>query len=175
SRPRRADQLRPLPPVAVDAAVAAGCYLATVAGPGKAAAGPRGLFVLAAVAAVPLGGGGRGPPVGAAGGGGGAPGGGPGGGRGTGALPYGQLVATYTCAALSAPGWRLLAVVGTAAGIVGSALAVGQRPSLIGVTALPFAVAYALGLGARARRDRIAMLEERTRRLVEAPEAAAGP
>jgi len=80
-------------------------------------------------------------------------------------LPWGQLVATYTLAALSPPVWRLLGVVGTAAGVVALTLSSGSSPSLIGIAALPFAGAYALGTGARARRDRIAMLEERTSRI----------
>src|SRR6266498_346103 len=88
-------------------------------------------------------------------------------------LPYGQLVATYTFASLSPPTWRLLGMVGTVTGIIVSVLALGRGFSLVAITCLPFASAYALGTGARARRDRIAMLEERTRRLAQAHEAAA--
>src|SRR6266536_403740 len=69
------------------------------------------------------------------------------------ALPYGQLVATYTFASVSPPVWRLLAVAGTVVGIAALGLSGGDRLSVIGLTGLPFAGAYALGIGARARRD----------------------
>jgi signal transduction histidine kinase len=159
--------------MAVDAALAVVCYLATVTVPVKDETARWWLFVLAVGTAAPLVWRRRYPVavtavVGAAtiglaltGSIDNVP------------LPYGQLVATYTFAALSPPVWRLVAVVGTAAGIVASVLVSGQRPSIVGVVGLPFVAAYALGVSARARRDRIAMLEERTRRLAEAHEAAA--
>jgi signal transduction histidine kinase len=49
----------------------------------------------------------------------------------------------------------------------------GQGPSLVATALLPFVVAYGMGTGARARRDRIAMLEERSARLFEERQAAA--
>jgi len=170
---RAADRLRALPPVAVDALIAVLCYLATVAVPMKAAAAQWWLFAPAALASLPLVWRRRHPIVVTAIVGAGTIGLALTGGLNGIPLPYGQLVATYTFASLSPPTWRLLAVAGTIAGIVASVLVLDQRLSLIGVTGLPFAGAYALGTGARARRDRIAMLEERTRRLAEAHEAAA--
>ncbi len=172
--PRRAvGRFQALPPVTVDAMIAVLCYIATVAVPAKAAAAQWSLFVLAALASLPLVWRRRHPIVVTATVGAGTIGLALTGGLNDIPLPYGQLVATYTFASLSPPLWRLLGVVGTVAGIVASVLVLGQRLSLIGVTGLPFAGAYALGTGARARRDRIAMLEERTRRLAEAHEAAA--
>jgi signal transduction histidine kinase len=161
------------PPVLVDVVIAAGCYLATVSVPVKTARAQWWLFVLAAVASVPLVWRRRYPVVVAAVVGAGTVGLALTGGLTDVALPYGQLVATYTLADLSPLVWRLLGVVVTGVGVVTLTLWSGGRPSLIGVAALPFAGAYALGTAARARRDRIAMLEERARRLAEAHEAAA--
>ncbi|GAA4083824.1 sensor histidine kinase [Actinomadura miaoliensis] len=95
-------------------------------------------------------------------------------------LPAAQLVATYTFAALCPPVRRLVAGAVSAAAITVSVLlGAGQSlgPGGIGgklvVAAAPFLVAYAMGTSARARRDRIAMLEERARRLAEEQDAAA--
>jgi signal transduction histidine kinase len=88
-------------------------------------------------------------------------------------LPPAQLVATYTFAALCPPLERLIAVVGTIAGISMSILIPDDKVLNLGPVGIAFAVAYALGTGGRARRDRIAMLEERTRRLAEEQDAAA--
>jgi signal transduction histidine kinase len=87
-------------------------------------------------------------------------------------LPAGQLVATYTFAALSPALARLSLVLGTMAGI---AIAMVPKHDLLSfsMTGIMFVVAYALGTSARARRDRIAMLEERARRLTEEQAAAA--
>jgi signal transduction histidine kinase len=144
--------------VRLDAALAAVCYLATIAVPVKSAHGHWWLFVLAAVACAPLVWRRRYPvavaavtgagTVGLALAGGGTD------------LPYAQLVATYTLADLAPPLWRLLGILATGIGIVALTLSSGGSPSLVGVAAVPFAAAYALGTGARARRDRIAMLEE---------------
>lgn len=89
-------------------------------------------------------------------------------------VPYGQVVATYTVAALASPLWRWT-VLGVTATLTALAVLVlfEQRPSTLALAALPFLVAYALGVSARARRDRIAMLEERSRRLAESAAAAA--
>jgi signal transduction histidine kinase len=88
-------------------------------------------------------------------------------------LPYGQLVATYTFASLCGPAMRLLGVVGTGAGLV-SSLVLDPYPIVAGsVSGMMFVMAYALGIGARARRDRIAILEERGARLVEGQAGAA--
>jgi signal transduction histidine kinase len=173
---RRRVQERPaLPATAVDTAIAVLCYLATVALPLKLTrqvGWP--LFVLAALASVPLVWRRRYPaPVAAL--------------VGVGTvglavtgilrevqLPYGQLVATYTVASLATPLWRVLAMLVTAVGVVVSVLfLLGQSPAAMGIAAVPFVVAYAMGTGVRARRDRIAMLEERTRRLAEAQQATA--
>jgi signal transduction histidine kinase len=90
-----------------------------------------------------------------------------------GELPGAQLVATYTFAALCPPVQRLIAVVCTAAGVTVSILIAKDEVLNLGVVGMAFAVAYALGTGARARRDRIAMLEERAHRLAEEQDAAA--
>lgn len=89
-------------------------------------------------------------------------------------LPYGQLVATYTWAELSGPRWRLVAATGTAIGVTVSLVVPQERPPSFGYVGLTFVTAYALGTGVRARRDRIAFLEERTRRLTDEQAAAAG-
>ncbi|HEY3036563.1 MAG TPA: histidine kinase, partial [Streptosporangiaceae bacterium] len=163
------------PAVAVDVGIAMACYLATVALPVKAATmAGWSLFVLAALASVPLVWRRRHPIAVAA-----AVGAGTIGLAATGAqnfipLPYGQLVATYTVAALASPLWRLIATVSTGVGVVVAVVVLlGQGPSVLGTAVLPFAVAYAMGTGVRARRDRIAMLEERAGRQVEEREAAA--
>jgi signal transduction histidine kinase len=89
-------------------------------------------------------------------------------------IPYGQVVATYTFASLSPPLLRLIGIAGTALGIAVSLLAGGTSKLWdIGYVGVAFVAAYAVGTGARARRDRIAMLEERERRLAGAHEAAA--
>jgi signal transduction histidine kinase len=88
-------------------------------------------------------------------------------------LPYGQLVATYTFAELASPAWRLSAAVCTVAGILISLAVPHKNPSTFAYVGLTFATAYLLGLGVRARRDRIGWLEERTRRLTEEQAAAA--
>ncbi|SDT68231.1 Signal transduction histidine kinase [Jiangella sp. DSM 45060] len=88
-------------------------------------------------------------------------------------VPAAQLVATYTFAALSPPLKRLIAVGLTIVGISVSILVPQEEALNIGMTGLLFAVAYALGTAARARRDRIAMLEERALRLTQEHETAA--
>lgn len=159
--------------MAADTGIAVACYLATVAIPVKAEAGWS-LFVLAAVASVPLVWRSRQPVWVAALVGAGTIGLAVTGAQNYIALPYGQLVATYTLAALASPLWRLLGMVGTVVGVVVAVVVLlGQGPATLGTAALPFVVAYALGTGVRARRDRIAMLEERTRRLSEERQAAA--
>jgi signal transduction histidine kinase len=175
-RPRRGGRYQPILSgvrLRIDAALAAVCYLATIAVPVKSARGHWWLFVLAAVACAPLVWRRRYPVAVAAVTGAGTVGLALAGGLSNVVQPYGQLVATYTLADLAPPVWRLLAVLATAAGLVGVTVSAGSSPSLIGVAALPFAAAYALGTGSRARRDRIAMLEERTSRLAEAHRAAA--
>jgi signal transduction histidine kinase len=88
-------------------------------------------------------------------------------------MPYGQLVATYTWAELASPGWRVASIVITAAGILFSLIVPNEDPPSFGYVGLMFVTAYALGAGVRGRRDRIAFLEERTRRLTEEHAAAA--
>jgi signal transduction histidine kinase len=160
--------------VAVDAVIAVVCYLATVAVPVKAASTAGwSLFLLGAVASVPLAWRRRAPVVVAAVVGAGTIGLAVTGSQNFIPLPYGQLVATYTVAALCPPVWRALVTVVTGAGVAVVVLGIlGVKPSIVGTAILPFVVAYALGTGARARRDRIAMLEERAGRLVEEREAA---
>ncbi|PSL01295.1 signal transduction histidine kinase [Haloactinopolyspora alba] len=88
-------------------------------------------------------------------------------------FPAAQLVATYTFATLSPPFKRLVAALGTIAGILMSILIPDEDALNLGLVGIAFATTYALGTNARARRDRIEMLEERTRRLAEQQDAAA--
>nr|WP_246400840.1 sensor histidine kinase [Jiangella mangrovi] len=88
-------------------------------------------------------------------------------------IPVAQLVATYTFAALSPPLKRLIAVAGTVVGVSVSILLPEDEALNIGVIGIFFAGAYALGVSARARRLRIAMLEERELRLTQQQETAA--
>jgi signal transduction histidine kinase len=88
-------------------------------------------------------------------------------------LAAAQLVATYTFASLSPPVKRLIAVAGTIIGVSVSILVPDESALQLGLVGISFVVAYALGTAARARRDRIAMLEERARRLAEEQDAAA--
>jgi signal transduction histidine kinase len=88
-------------------------------------------------------------------------------------VPVAQLVATYTFAALCPPLRRLIGVLGTVVGITVSIVVPGDDVLSFGPAGIMFVVAYALGTSARARRDRIAMLEERARRHAEERDAAA--
>jgi signal transduction histidine kinase len=79
-------------------------------------------------------------------------------------VPFSQLVATYTFAAYSAPALRVVGVLGTVAGITASLL--GKHNLIpVGTTIIAFVAAYALGAIARSRRELIATLEARARRL----------
>lgn len=171
---RLADQARDLPPLVVDAVLALGCYLAVVVYLVYLVANDRQqwwLFVLAAGQAVPLLWRRRYPLtvttvtgicttwlalVGA-----------------LGQFPAGQLVATYTFAHLCPPVRRVIGVLGTAIGVTVSIVVPGDELLGLGPATIMFVVAYALGTSVRARRDRIAMLEERARRLAEEQAAAA--
>jgi signal transduction histidine kinase len=83
------------------------------------------------------------------------------------------LVATYTVAALAPPVWRVAATAVTGLGLTVTVIWIlGQGPATLGTIALLFVTADAMGTGVRARRDRIAMLEERARRLAEEREVA---
>ncbi|PZF83744.1 sensor histidine kinase [Jiangella anatolica] len=88
-------------------------------------------------------------------------------------VPAAQLVATYTFAALSPPLLRLIAVLCTVAGITVSIVIPDDEALNLGMIGIMFAIAYALGTAARARRDRIAMLEERALRLTREQETVA--
>ena len=90
-----------------------------------------------------------------------------------GQFPAVQLVMTYTFADLCPPAKRAMAIAGTVAGVTGSILIPGDEYANLGVVGMAFAVAHALGTTARARRDRIAMLEERALRHAEEEQAAA--
>jgi signal transduction histidine kinase len=163
------------PALAVDSVIAVLCYLATVALPVKVARdGNWVLFVLATLASLPLVWRRRAPVPVATLVGAGTVGLAVTGALGEIPLPYGQLVATFTVAAVASPPWRLVTLAVTAVAVpVTVLLILGQNPANLGTAALSFVVAYALGTGVRARRDRIAMLEERTHRLAEAQHAAA--
>ncbi|BCB87528.1 sensor histidine kinase [Phytohabitans suffuscus] len=88
-------------------------------------------------------------------------------------LPYSQLVATYTLAAISGPLARLAGVAGTVVGVGLSFIGHQEKLVQLPIVGLLFIGAYALGTGTRARHDRIALLEERNRRHAEEREAAA--
>jgi signal transduction histidine kinase len=88
-------------------------------------------------------------------------------------LPAAQLVATYTFAALCPPTLRLIALSTTVICFTVSILIPHGGTFDLGVVGISFGVAYALGTGTRARGDRIALLEERARRLAEEQDAAA--
>ncbi|RIQ20731.1 sensor histidine kinase [Jiangella rhizosphaerae] len=88
-------------------------------------------------------------------------------------VPAAQLVATYTFASLSPPVKRLIGVAATVVGVSVSILLPDDEALNLGVIGIFFAGAYALGVSARARRDRIAMLEERALRLTKEQETAA--
>lgn len=88
-------------------------------------------------------------------------------------IPVAQLVATYTFAALCPPAKRVLAAAGTAIGGTVSILVPDEDVLNLAVAGIMFVMAYALGTSARARRDRIAMLEERALRLGQEQQAAA--
>jgi signal transduction histidine kinase len=90
-----------------------------------------------------------------------------------GQLPATQLVMTYTFAALCPPVKRLIAVAGTVAGVTASIVIPRDSAFNLGLVGMAFTMAYALGTAARARGARIAMLEERARRLAEEQDAAA--
>jgi signal transduction histidine kinase len=158
----------------VDATIAVLCYLATVAFPVKAAGGAEwSLFGLAGLASLPLVWRRRYPITVAALVGVGTIGLAATGAQNSIPIPYGQLVATYTLAALASPLWRLVGTAVTATGVVATVIwLLGQGPATLGTIALLFVAAYAMGTGARARRDRISMLEERAQRLAEEREAA---
>lgn len=168
---RLADQARGLPPATVDAVLAIGCFL-TVAVDGIASDRAEWwIFALAGLNALPLMWRRQYPftvtaIVGV----------------GTtwlalvdalGNIPAAQLVVTYTFAALCPPVHRLILVLASVLGISVSLLGAGDDPLAFAPVGITFVVAYALGTGARARRDRIAMLEERARRLAEQQAAAA--
>ncbi|MCW6009146.1 sensor histidine kinase [Micromonospora sp. CPCC 205371] len=92
---------------------------------------------------------------------------------GLGDLPWGQLVATYTVAALSGAVARLVGALGTTAGIAVTFQPLSEKLAQLPIILSLFVAAWALGTGNRARRDRIALLEERARRQMEEHESAA--
>ncbi|MDP9797219.1 signal transduction histidine kinase [Catenuloplanes nepalensis] len=158
-------------PTGWDAAIAIACFLATVAGHG-AVQDPRPIVLFfAAVSALPLTWRRRAPfPVAAV--------------CGAGSIgliavhgfidwPYGQLVATYTVAATSSFPARAVLVAGTVIGIAFTQQTLSKPPGSVLTSGGVFTVAFALGIGARARGDRIALLEERALRHDEERAAAA--
>jgi signal transduction histidine kinase len=84
-----------------------------------------------------------------------------------------QLVATYTFASLCPPLKRLIAAAFTVLGFTLSVVLSDDELLNLGPNTIVFVAAYALGTSARARRDRMAMLEERARRLAEEQDAVA--
>ncbi|MCM4081422.1 sensor histidine kinase [Paractinoplanes hotanensis] len=88
-------------------------------------------------------------------------------------LPFGSLVATYTFALLSPSPWRQTAIVVQSVAVVVSLIIPGEDPATFGYVGMAYVAAYSLGVGARGRGDRIAMLEERAARVEEERAAAA--
>lgn len=84
-----------------------------------------------------------------------------------------QLVVTYTFASLCPPVKRLIAAAATVVGVAMSITIPRDELLNLGTNAIMFLAAYALGTSARARRNRIEMLEERARRLAEEHDAVA--
>jgi signal transduction histidine kinase len=84
-----------------------------------------------------------------------------------------QLVATYTFASLCPPVKRLIAAAATVVGVAMSITIPRDELLNLGTNAIMFLAAYALGTSARARRNRIELLEERARRLAEEQDAVA--
>ncbi|MEJ3744214.1 sensor histidine kinase [Actinomycetes bacterium KLBMP 9797] len=162
---------RALPPQVVDAGIAVACYLTTVLpAHAKGVTTPLSLL-LAALGSIPLmwrrryplavvfacGAGTIGLAVV----------------HGLGDLPLGQMVATYTLAALSKPRARIVGATMTAAGVAFSVSILSGKLVELAVTGALFIAAWALGTGNRARHDRIALLEERSRRQAEEQAASA--
>jgi signal transduction histidine kinase len=162
-------------PSAADVAVAVVCFLATVALPLRLVRDGGWLLLgLAVLVSVPLLWRRRWPVVVAAVVGAGTLGLAATGVLGSSPLPYAQLVATYTVALLAGPVWRVVVLAATAAGLLVAVLVLlHQSAAMLGLAGLPFVVAYGLGVGGRARQDRIRLLEERGHRLAEAQEATA--
>jgi signal transduction histidine kinase len=159
---RATDAVYQLPPLVVDAIIALLCYLATIASPVVDGEDTTGMYVFAALSSLPLVWRRRWPvPITFL----------------TGAattvlalgdylkeVPYGQLVATYTFAALASPWWRAVGIAGTVGGM---AVSLTPKSSILPVSAtfILFGGAYALGAIARSRRALIATLEARAQQL----------
>ncbi|GAA4676626.1 two-component sensor histidine kinase [Phytohabitans rumicis] len=160
-----------MPPRAVDAGIALACYLATVLPAHKVVETSPATLLLAALASIPLVWRRRYPfPVTVACGAGTI-------GlalvHGLGDMPLGQLVATYTLAAVAGARARLVGGVGTLAGTAFCVLYLSNKLGELAITMTLFVAAWALGTSTRARHDRIALLEERGRRQAEERESAA--
>ncbi|MFD2417745.1 sensor histidine kinase [Amycolatopsis pigmentata] len=158
-------------PTAWDAVIGAACFLVTVAGPGVISDARPVVLIFAAVSALPLTWRRRAPlPVALV--------------CGVGSIglmvahgnvdwPYGQLVATYTVAAHGSVAARVVLAAGTVAGVVFTQQTLEKAPGSILTSGGVFATAFAIGVAARARHDRIALLEERALRHAEEREKAA--
>ena len=154
-----------------DAAIAGACFLATIAESGVVSDGRPLVLVLALVSALPIAWRRRAPFTVALVCGAGS----------IGLLvahsgvdwAYGQLVATYTVAASSPVAHRAAVVALTATGLVVNQQLYDKEPTSLLYSGGVFATAFALGIGARAHRDRIALLEERALRHTEEQAAAA--
>ncbi|MCO1656852.1 sensor histidine kinase [Pseudonocardia humida] len=158
-------------PTAWDTAIGIACFFATIAGPGVISDSRPVAVVCAAVSALPLAARRRAPFTVALV-------------CGVGSIglmaaaanvdwPYGQIVATYTVAAHSPDAARFVVGVLTAAGVLYTQQTLDKAPGSLLTSGGVFLTAFALGVGAQARRDRIALLEERALRHTEEREAAA--
>ncbi|WP_285577406.1 sensor histidine kinase [Actinoallomurus iriomotensis] len=82
-------------------------------------------------------------------------------------MPYGPLLWTYTFAELAKPVWREAGSVVLIAGVVLSLVLPHESFDTSGYVITSYVAAYALGVGARARRAQREAVEERARRLEE--------
>jgi signal transduction histidine kinase len=154
--------VRGLPPIVIDAVIALACYVATIASPIVDGQDSLEMFVFAALGSLPLVWRRRWPVLVA---------------MITGMatiilalgdllheVPYGQLVATYTFAALASPRWRAFGIAVSALGI---GISLTPKSNILPVTStiILFVGAYALGAIARSRRRLIESLEARAQKL----------
>jgi len=82
-------------------------------------------------------------------------------------LPYGGLVCAYTYAEWCPPRWRPVGIVLGVLGIAITLIVPHEDLETLRYVSTAYIAAYALGIGARARRAQRAAEEERTRRLAE--------
>jgi signal transduction histidine kinase len=88
-------------------------------------------------------------------------------------VPYGMLLCAYSFAAQSPPRVRTAGIAVGAAGIVVALIIPRAGPGTVRVVITEYVAAYAVGVGARAKREQDAADSERARRIADAQVAAA--